>query len=61
MYLLLHGFSDYIRVSLLVYDNIDISSDITHYLGHYVFRFIPSYGRFQYRFALYHDYEWLEH
>lgn len=34
-----------------------MSSDIVHYLGRCIIRFMPSYGRFQYSWVLYHDYE----
>lgn len=40
-----------------VHDNINMSSDIVHYLGCCIIRFMPSYGRFQYSRVLYHDYE----
>lgn len=41
----------------VAHDNIDMSSDIVHYPGRCIIRFMPSYGWFQYSRVLYHDYE----
>lgn len=62
---LLHGrraasnpHNTHIYVSLqAAHDNVDMSSDIVHYPGCSIIRFMPSYGRFQYGRVLYHDYE----